>query len=301
MHQSTVREQKTFVSGISISDKEEIVKYQVDNKATEEKTAGSKTERGCITRRIGNEAVRNLISYQNTNTDQFNGIMHGVLHDLANFLSIVFGNLELSLAGNGCPNQQDCALSDQLNDSRNAAKRAIEIQFWFRNLLDGKEATHRPIAVKSLVQDTIDLVRCQYPEHSYSLDVNAIRLITGVDILLRQVFMNILLNAAQAQDIPGEIKVTIFTQVLIFDEYEEEPNEYLVIAIKDSGNGMHFDVLSEIFKSGFSTKGKSCARRGYGLAFTRWVIEEVFQGKIIVSTRPGTGTTFLIYLPIPKH
>jgi signal transduction histidine kinase len=102
---------------------------------------------------------------------------------------------------------------------------------------------------------------------------------------LNQVFLNLLVNAAQAIEERGDI--TIETRTL---------DGHIVIRISDTGRGMPPEHLSRIFQPFFTTKavGKGT---GLGLAISHGIIQK-HHGTIDVESEPGKGTTFTIRLPV---
>ncbi|MDD1620915.1 MAG: ATP-binding protein, partial [Methylococcaceae bacterium] len=103
---------------------------------------------------------------------------------------------------------------------------------------------------------------------------------------LNQVFMNLLVNAAQAIDDFG--KITIRTG------YQDA--DWLWVEIEDTGKGMNEETRARIFDPFFTTKpiGKGT---GLGLSLSYKIIKD-HQGHIEVVSRPGHGTTFRILLPV---
>lgn len=102
---------------------------------------------------------------------------------------------------------------------------------------------------------------------------------------LKQVFLNILLNAIQAMDAGGEIRVSTSRVICGGDEYCQ-------VAISDSGRGIPSGALDDIFNPFFTTKDKGT---GLGLAITNQVVSE-HDGFIAVESDLGRGTTFRIHL-----
>ncbi|WML43997.1 DcuS/MalK family sensor histidine kinase [Neobacillus sp. PS3-40] len=70
-------------------------------------------------------------------------------------------------------------------------------------------------------------------------------------------------------------------------------DEILTIEVKDTGAGMSVDLQNEIFEKGFSTKGEN---RGLGMYLITQAIEKV-EGELIISSKPGKGTVFAVYIP----
>ncbi|HIJ89874.1 MAG TPA: hypothetical protein HPP95_03365 [Deltaproteobacteria bacterium] len=103
---------------------------------------------------------------------------------------------------------------------------------------------------------------------------------------LNQVFMNLLVNAAQA--IEGQGEIVISTRAHATE---------ITVAIADSGCGISPENLSRIFDPFFTTKevGKGT---GLGLSITYNIVTKKHDGKIEVTSEPGKGTTFVVTLPI---
>jgi signal transduction histidine kinase len=102
-----------------------------------------------------------------------------------------------------------------------------------------------------------------------------------------QVFVNVLLNAVDSMDSGG----TLF---LSCSRPEEEGNDWLRIAIRDTGCGISEDNLIRIFSRYFTTKSTGT---GLGLSIVERIIA-VHNGKIDVKSEVGKGTEFTIDLKI---
>ena len=102
---------------------------------------------------------------------------------------------------------------------------------------------------------------------------------------LNQVFMNVLVNAAQAISGPGSI--TIRTK---------SSGERVLIEVQDTGVGIPKENLERIFEPGFTTKGGRIGM-GLGMLIVRQTIER-HAGQIRVASEVGVGTTVTIELPV---
>ena len=110
---------------------------------------------------------------------------------------------------------------------------------------------------------------------------------------IRQVILNILLNAIDATDEGGSI--TIETRYIGADQKDE----FVQVMIKDTGEGIAKEEIDKIFDPFFTTKHTSMGREGtgLGLSISHQIIKE-HKGYINVESTLGKGTTFLIYIPI---
>jgi two-component system NtrC family sensor kinase len=116
-------------------------------------------------------------------------------------------------------------------------------------------------------------------------DYGELPLIEGYQQQLTQVFVNILVNAAQAIEKQGDIKIKTYNS-----------NGSNVVIISDTGSGISEDKIPKIFEPFFTTKevGKGT---GLGMSIAYDIVLK-HKGKIDVESEVGTGTTFTIELPI---
>jgi len=101
---------------------------------------------------------------------------------------------------------------------------------------------------------------------------------------LQQIFMNLLLNAADAMPNGG---------TLTLETMHDLPSQMLRITISDTGTGIDAAVISNIFQPFFTTKAKGT---GLGLAITKRLVEE-HEGQISIESKAGGGAQFTIRIP----
>jgi signal transduction histidine kinase len=115
-----------------------------------------------------------------------------------------------------------------------------------------------------------------------------VRAVRGHQVQIGQVFLNLLVNAAQAlpEQRPGNaVRV----------EVKERDDGHVEVAIEDNGHGIAPADLPRIFDPFFTTKPAG-EGTGLGLYVSRCIVEEC-GGRIEVDSRPGEGTRFRILLP----
>jgi two-component system NtrC family sensor kinase len=111
--------------------------------------------------------------------------------------------------------------------------------------------------------------------------------IMGVESQLKQVFINMIINANTAMPSGGELRVA---------SRLEPDNEAVAVEIQDTGVGIKAEHLDKIFDAFFTTK-KEVKGVGLGLSVCYGFIRE-HGGRIDVESELGKGTKFTIYLPV---
>ena len=109
---------------------------------------------------------------------------------------------------------------------------------------------------------------------------------------LKQVVLNLLINALDAIDELNNIKKGMIRISSLYDEREAK----IILRIKDNANGIDQDVLNSIFDPFFTTKEVGSGS-GLGLHVCHQIIEK-HQGQIHVQSELTKGTEFIIFLPV---
>lgn len=212
-------------------------------------------------------------------------LVAGIAHEINNPLTgiMVFSSLVL----------EDPRLPRDLREDMAVINRETErCSGIVRRLLEFSRESppHKaPESVNHLLDNTLHLLENQATFHNidisrhYAPDLPPI-LLDGNQI--NQVFMNIMLNAAQAM--PGGGYLELKTELA-------ENNENIAIRFRDSGCGITEEDLKRIFDPFFTTKQD--AGTGLGLSVSYGIVEN-HGGTIEVESRIGEGTTFTVLLPL---
>jgi len=141
-----------------------------------------------------------------------------------------------------------------------------------------------PVPADALLQQVVDLLSTDPQLTGLDIEVRAKPLILNGDVeLLREVLINLLLNAAQALGGSGRIRLAV-------DEHDGRG----VITVADDGPGIPENNRRRVFEPFFSTKPHGA---GLGLATAKRVVE-AHGGEISVDCPKNGGTTFSVSLPL---
>ncbi|MBU1277098.1 MAG: HAMP domain-containing histidine kinase [Proteobacteria bacterium] len=212
----------------------------------------------------------------------------GVAHELNNPMNNI--TLTAHMLQEDYDELGDDERREMVGDVVKEAERAKKI---ISNLLDfARESGSQlePLDLPHLLQETITLAGNQIKlsgiKITFQTSGNLPR-VHGDSQQLRQVFLNLILNAIDASSKGGRIQVLVLPA--------DEPN-YLAVKVIDSGSGIPAHILPSIFDPFFTTKGKGKGT-GLGLSVSQGIVAK-HGGRIMVSSQEDKGATFTVVLPV---
>ncbi len=221
----------------------------------------------------------------------------GVAHDFNNLLTAIRGYIDLVMM----KVDESEPFYRNLKQIRNASMRAADLtrQLLLFSRKQPMEFIH--LNINRTIDDLLKMLNRLIGE-----DI-AIRTYLEPDIWMvradpgsiEQVIMNLAGNARDAMPDGGSL--TIRTEnVLLDEEYckvilEARPGRFVCLSVEDTGAGMNKKTVQHIFEPFFTTKeaGKGT---GLGLSVIYGIVKQ-HEGWINVSSKPGLGTVFRVYLP----
>lgn len=160
-----------------------------------------------------------------------------------------------------------------------------------RSVLDYARPTNAaptPVDVNAVVRRTLRVLSAELSDADVALDLGDGLPLARIDAeKLRQVLMNLFQNARQAMN--GRGTVTIATR-----RQTRGDDDWVIMSVTDTGSGMSAGVVKNLFMPFFTTKE---AGTGLGLAISQRILQDA-GGSIEVKTREGSGTTFLVFVPV---
>ncbi len=219
-----------------------------------------------------------------------------IAHDFNNLLTIIDGYSSLIIA--------DPVSKDVQRHAQEVVDAARKASFITRKLLSfSQKDRNEPVLLdlNSTLQDThkmlsrligekIALVTKAYDEPIYA---------KADPVQIGQVLMNLAVNARDAMPHGGRITIKIDCRQVNHDECGKPSRlpegRYAEIAVHDTGVGMDEETLARVFEAFFTTK-KEGKGTGLGLSIVKSIMKEN-SGFVAVESKPGSGSTFRLYLP----
>lgn len=210
----------------------------------------------------------------------------GVAHEINNPLGVILGYagyLEKKIS-------EDDPMYTYIHDIKRESKRCKKIVQDLLSYSRTPKPVLEPVNINRLLRQIIDFSRNHTDLYHVSISqefTSDLPLISADADQLRQVAINLLLNAGSAMTNRGEIKVTTML----------EQDRFIRIDFTDQGEGISEDNLEKIFEPFFTTKARGT---GLGLAITKQIID-MHQGEIFIDSELEIGTTVSIRLPLVRE
>ncbi len=220
----------------------------------------------------------------------------GVAHDFNNILGAILGYaglLRLELRDNQ-------KLTKYLETIERSARRAAELTKQLLGFARAGKTSVMSVDFNRICRETVELTRKMIEKNVEVLldlypDLPAVE---GDESQLSQVMMNLAINARDAMQAGGRLKIS--TSLLKSGSVEDqnlalENEDYVVVEVSDSGHGISKENQARIFEPFFTTKPKGKGT-GLGLSMVYGIVKN-HGGEIEVDSELNKGTTFRIYLP----
>jgi len=180
-------------------------------------------------------------------------------------------------------------LPSLLSESQDGLDRVTRIVQDLKDFSRVDQAEIQKADLNAAMHSTLNVVRNEIKyKAEVVLELGDIPEVDCVPAQINQVFMNLLVNAAQAIEQSGKITVR-----------SARENDHVWFEIEDTGKGIPEEVQNRIFEPFFTTKpvGKGT---GLGLSISYDIIVKKHGGRIDVRSEPGVGTCFRLWLPVNR-
>ncbi|MGH9826594.1 MAG: hybrid sensor histidine kinase/response regulator, partial [Blastocatellia bacterium] len=217
----------------------------------------------------------------------------GVAHNFNNALASILGYTQLALRkAEGSELEKYLGIIQK--SAQDAARMVERIQNFSRSR--PRSGDFKPVRLADIVHDAVEIARPRWRNDAESLGIRYDVLVDwededelfveGEQSELREVFLNIILNALDAMPSGGSLAVSATND-----------STSVAVTFSDTGTGMTPEIKQRAFEPFFTTKG--VAGLGLGLSESYRIIER-HGGRIEIESRLHQGTTFAVILPVSK-
>jgi PAS domain S-box-containing protein len=247
----------------------------------------------CIWRDVTEQKQQRQRAAQADKLRALGQLASGVAHDFNNALAAILGRAQLMRR-----DVQSESVTRNLEIIQTAAEDAAatvrRIQTFARQ---SQVKEFELLDVNSLLRDAVEITRTRWENearmrglhYDVTLEAASTFYTSGSASELREVFVNLIVNAVDAMPYGGRLTISC-----------QRKDDRLLLRFTDTGTGMTEDVREKIFEPFYTTKGAQGT--GLGLAVSYGIVER-HEGSISVESEVARGTTFEIDLPVaePTH
>jgi PAS domain S-box-containing protein len=224
----------------------------------------------------------------------------GVAHEINNPLAYVLSNLEYARRRfSECAPMIDdldarARIAESLEHARDGAVRVQTIVRDLKTFSRGGDESRENVYLERAIEAALTMA---YPlirgRAKILRDYQPTRAVWADEGRLAQVFLNLVINAAQA--IPDGAPAANEIRVRVF----ETPDERVCGEVSDTGEGIEQEHVQRVFEPFFTTRSSGVGT-GLGLSVCHGLVTS-FGGEITVESQRGTGTTFRVLLPLSSE
>jgi signal transduction histidine kinase len=290
----------------STSDLVEIHELSKDLEAMRRDLVGmnSRLQREMKERELAEAERRGMEEYlrQAQRLESLGTLAGGVAHEFNNVLQPIMLYTELALED--VPKRTSASIN--LKRVLDLATRAKGLSRQILTFGRHEEVSEfRPADLKAIVHEAVTMIRALLPA---TIDI---RTEIGVDIgsvhcdpaQIKQLVVNLCNNAYQALDRPEDYIAISLNEVIVSPETARKtgnlkPGEYVVLTVKDTGEGMEEETVRRVFEPFFTTRDVGDGT-GLGLSVVHGIVVR-HHGDIMIESEPGKGTQVRVYLPLAE-
>lgn len=235
---------------------------------------------------------------QSQKMESIGSLAGGIAHDFNNLLFPIIGMSELLL--------EDLPPESQAHENvleiLKAGKRGRDLIEQILAFSRKTEHKMMPVELQQVLKEVLKLSRATIPaEINISSDIQKDCSQVWADpIQIHQIAMNLITNAYHAVE-PNKGTIEVRLKEAAFkdcglDRADLKPGRYAVLSVADTGAGIAPQIMRKIFEPYFTTKEKGKGT-GLGLSVVQGIVR-TYEGDVQVSSTPGKGSVFDVYLPV---
>jgi two-component system, cell cycle sensor histidine kinase and response regulator CckA len=224
----------------------------------------------------------------------------GIAHDFNNIMSIITIYAELTSVASGLTDKERARALTIIEQAQRATRMIRQILDFSRQSVFERKV----VDLLPLLKEEEKLLRQTLPEN-VEIMFDAARgeyFVEADPTRIQQLIVNLAVNARDAMPQGGHLRIVLERVDVTAGKHAPVANmaagEWVRIDVQDTGAGIRPEHIAHVFEPFFTTKepGKGT---GLGLAQAHGMVAQ-HDGHIVVSSEPGVGTTFSIYLPAQR-
>lgn len=210
-------------------------------------------------------------------------ITAGIAHDVGTPMTTILGYAEL--LKNSVTDEKNRERAGHIVDQ---VRRVTDLLRTLLNIARPRNAAPEPLELGGVLDHSLEFFREKLKGRGIVVerDYSNVPMIVADRDRLEQVFLNLIVNAADAMPKGGTLTVRL----------GESTSDLVEICVADTGIGMQPDVLARIFDAFYTTKERGKGT-GLGLLVSQRIIHD-HGGRIVAESEAGVGTSFCITLPV---
>jgi two-component system, cell cycle sensor histidine kinase and response regulator CckA len=220
----------------------------------------------------------------------------GIAHDLNNILAPML--MAAGMLRSESPDPHNAELLDMMESSAQRGAKIVQQLLAFSRGIDG---TRISVQLKHLIKDMVAIARETFPRNitvTERIDPNLCT-VSADSTQIHQVLMNLCVNARDAMPAGGTLALRAENTEVAPAQAEAypgaKPGPHVLLTVSDTGHGIPPGIIDRIFDPFFTTKGVG---KGTGLGLSTAIgIVKSHGGFIAVTSAPGEGAAFQVYLP----
>lgn len=240
--------------------------------------------------RAEDESRKNLaLAADASRRETMSALSHSIGHELGQPITSMMYNAGALKRMLATDHSTSALITEVVSDIHAEGVRATQIIERHRKMLQSRQMQRKPVDIHAIIDESLTLVAHELKTHRVETIVElpvAPCIVSGDQVLLQQVLVNLLMNAmdAMSQQPPTQRRITIRSEV--------RPTN-VQIYVRDNGPGLPEKVLSSLFTAFVTTKSHGL---GIGLTIVRTIVS-AHEGKIEAHNNAEGGATFTFTLP----
>jgi two-component system NtrC family sensor kinase len=213
----------------------------------------------------------------------------GIAHEINNALTPAIGNLSILLLDRSNFSEK---VVERLESIEESMMRASSMLQQILDFSRKKPEKRQPVDISTVLERSLFLLKYKFTKNQIMLEKDLqseLSKILADDSQIEQVFTNLILNAIDAMEPGGTLRITANNRA--GKSADDQP--YVEMVFEDTGRGIPPEIMEYVFEPFYTTKGKGT---GLGL-FISYRIVEKHGGMMDVTSTSGQGTRFRVCLP----